>query len=182
MKDSSWQAQSEHACSIGLRLLRFYLLSWAQYQVISTTDGTSSRTNIDTLWTGYRGRLRLLNLHSESLLFTEWPGSLHSVTERVCRRQTASVFIIRRKTAYLQKYKVNYRWKRQAMYMSRNTEKSSCNHCCSRKAIRITYSEYVFVALFIQHAKRLRRIVLFSVACPTLPYFSTLSHKRHDFL
>jgi len=44
----------------------------------------------------------------------------------------------------------------------------------------ITYSECVSVALFIQHAKRMRRIVLSSAACPALPHFPTLSHKPHD--
>jgi len=28
---------------------------------------------------------------------------------------------------------------------------------------------------------RMRRVKLESVACPTLPYFSTLSHKMPDF-
>jgi hypothetical protein len=39
----------------------------------------------------------------------------------------------------------------------------------------------VRVALFIQHATRLRLITFSSVACWTVTYSSTLSHKRHDF-
>jgi hypothetical protein len=54
------------------------------------------------------------------------------------------------------------------------------NHCCSGQAISLTYSEYVFVTLGIQHAVRMRRILLPFVACPSLPYFSTLSHKWDD--
>jgi hypothetical protein len=34
----------------------------------------------------------------------------------------------------------------------------------------------------IQHAQRMRRIILSSVASLALLYFSTLSHKRHNFL
>jgi hypothetical protein len=57
----------------------------------------------------------------------------------------------------------------------------SRNHCCRGKAINTTYSECAPVALFIQHTKRMRRFIMSSAACPALPYFSTLSHKRHDF-
>jgi len=38
----------------------------------------------------------------------------------------------------------------------------------------------VSAALIIQHAMRMRRIILLSVACLALTNFST-SHKRHDF-
>jgi len=68
------------------------------------------------------------------------------------------------------------------MYVLRNIEERSYNHCCSGKAINITYSECVFVALVILHAKRTRHIILSSVACLALPYFSALSQKRYDFL
>ena len=37
------------------------------------------------------------------------------------------------------------------------------------------------VALVIQHVKRMRLILLSSVVRLSLPYFSTLSHKRHNF-
>jgi hypothetical protein len=62
-----------------------------------------------------------------------------------------------------------------------NTEARSRNHCCSCKAIRITYSECDFVASVTKHAKGTRQIILSSVFCPAVPYFSTLFHKSPDF-
>jgi len=41
---------------------------------------------------------------------------------------------------------------RQAMEVWRNIQACSHNQCCSEKALRITHSECVFVALGIQHA------------------------------
>jgi len=34
----------------------------------------------------------------------------------------------------------------------------TCNHFCSGKAVGITYFEFVFVALDIQHAMRMRHL------------------------
>jgi len=56
----------------------------------------------------------------------------------------------------------------------------SCNVYCRGKAVNIIYSECVFVASVIQHAKC--RIILPSVVCLVVQYFSTLSHERRNFL
>jgi hypothetical protein len=73
-----------------------------------------------------------------------------------------------------------YKQDRQCTY-KRNMEARSRNHCCSGKAVSITHSECVSVALVIQHAKRMRRIILSSVTCLSVPYFPTLSHKGTIF-
>jgi len=74
---------------------------------------------------------------------------------------------------------------RQPVYMQRNIETCLHNHCCSGKAVRVKYYEHVSVFLLslpgMQMSYFLHHIILSSVACPTLPYFPTLSHKGHDF-
>jgi hypothetical protein len=62
-----------------------------------------------------------------------------------------------------------------------NIQPRSHNQCCCGKAISITYPECVTVALVIQHAKCMHRIMLSSAACLALQYVSTSSHKRHHF-
>ena len=63
----------------------------------------------------------------------------------------------------------------------RNIKERSRNHSCRGNAISIRYSECLSVVLVIQHAKRMLHVILSPVTCPALQYFSTLSHKRHDF-
>jgi hypothetical protein len=59
------------------------------------------------------------------------------------------------------------------MHVKCNNDPQMHNHCCSIKAVSIRYSECVSVALVIQHAKRMRRVIFSSVACLFLPYIST---------
>jgi fluoride ion exporter CrcB/FEX len=67
------------------------------------------------------------------------------------------------------------------MTCKRNTEARSRNHRCCEKGNNYAYYGCVSVAIVIQHAKRMRRIILSSMACPALQTFSTLSHERRDF-
>ena len=65
---------------------------------------------------------------------------------------------------------------RQAIYILRNNEARLCNYCCRGKAISITHSECVFLALVIQHAMRMSDIAVCDLA-GCIIFF----HIRHDF-
>jgi hypothetical protein len=71
----------------------------------------------------------------------------------------------------------------EAMYVYPNIKKHSRNYCCRGQAIRVTYSERVSTALVIQHAKRMRLIISYTVisGLSGSTYFSIPSHTRHDF-
>ena len=75
-------------------------------------------------------------------------------------------------------YNIQVQQDTQPMY-KRNTEVRSRNHCCHGKEIRNTSSECVFVALVVQHAKDMRRVILSSVACLDLHYFSRIFGKKN---
>ena len=66
------------------------------------------------------------------------------------------------------------------MYV-RYIEARSRNRCCCEKAISITYYESASVAIVIQHATRMPRIIFSSVPCLAVTHFSTFSHQRHEF-
>jgi len=70
------------------------------------------------------------------------------------------------------------------MYVKRNIEGPSCNHCCSGKAISVKCSECVPVALGIHRAIRMRYVFICGLFGSTKFFHIldfTLSHKRHDF-
>jgi len=89
--------------------------------------------------------------------FTEWLPTSHTL-----KILPASPFAYRSDPSNL---------RIQVMHVLRNTEARSCNHCCSAKAINITHSEGVFVALGIQHALHKHRIAICG-----LPGFTIFFH------
>ena len=55
-----------------------------------------------------------------------------------------------------------------------SNEARSCSHCCSGKAMSISYPECILVALGIQHTMRMRHIVIDGPARSTI-YFHIIS-------
>jgi len=72
------------------------------------------------------------------------------------------------------------------MCVQRKIEAHSLTHCCRRKAISITYSECMFVALSIEHALCVRHIVIcglsscavyFHIISSTAFFFKVIEHN-----
>ena len=55
------------------------------------------------------------------------------------------------------------------------------HHCCNGTTVSIMHYECVLVALRIQHAIRMRRILYCHLWPARLHDIFTLSHKLHDF-
>ena len=104
----------------------------------------------------------------------DWTGSWRS----------ARVFYVTAGTKHVRVHNTEFLYKvKQDRHCTckRNIQPRSLNHCCRWKAISIIYSACVSVALVIQHGKGMRCIILITVACLRLPYFSTSFHKQHNF-
>jgi hypothetical protein len=69
-------------------------------------------------------------------------------------------------------YQLNDKTRQAVLYVLRNTEERSCNHCCSGKPIRIAYSVCVCmcvcVALGIQRAMCMRHSVSWGLPASTI--------------
>jgi hypothetical protein len=60
-------------------------------------------------------------------------------------------------------------------------ETRSRYHCCCGKIVNIAHSQCVFVASLIRNTKLMRCVKFSSGSFLSVPYCSTLFHKRHDF-
>ena len=84
------------------------------------------------------------------------------------------------KIEYVPRSELSRGYTRQAVWIQRNNEMRSCKYCRSGKAISIAYCECLFVALGIQHASRIRHIILYCATCLVGPCFCTLLRKQQD--
>ena len=68
------------------------------------------------------------------------------------------------------------------MYVYCYIQARSYSYCYTGKSINITYFEYVFVSLGIQHAMRMRCIVICGLTVSYNIFFFNIISKRNDFL
>ena len=80
--------------------------------------------------------------------------------------------------SYLEDGSSVWRWTRHAMCILTNVETHSYNYFCHEKAMIITYYEWLNPKV---SSMQCDCTILSSVACPELPYLSTICHKRHYF-
>jgi len=105
---------------------------------------------------------------------------IHFATSRALNTQrNTTLHYVTSRSLYTQRNTTLHYVTSRSLYTQRNSEACSCNHRRSGKAISITCSECVFVALGIHHTGRMRHIVNCSLAA--LKHLSTLPHKRSDF-
>jgi len=84
----------------------------------------------------------------------------------VCHHISTGVYLQRRGSMPIQFIA------RRAMFVYSNIQARSCKHCCGGKAIRITYSECVFVALGIQHEMSMGHIAIYGLTGYTIFFYS----------
>jgi len=71
--------------------------------------------------------------------------------------------------------------KRHRMHVYSNILVRLGNNFVRGKATNFTYSELIYIAFSNQQAKLHCHFILPQVPCLSVPTFSTLSHKRHNY-